>query len=591
MKMTIAQVIINCLEQENIEYAFGIAGSHYLAFFYAMKESKIKFISVKHESAAGFMALNYAKVAQKPALVLGTAGPGAMNLLNGIAELYKAGIPAIILTPLVPRFAFGKNSTQEDTGWGNTYSIMDIMKVITKKSILANLPEKVPDLLHELFRFGFSEHPGPVHIGIPSDLFEFQIEYNPIKPHEYRITEDERVENNKLNKLGEIIKSSRNPLLIIGERTVFPSCSKELSELINEFKIPFITTQNAKGIIDENSKLFAGVLDIFGHKSAEKVLKECDLAISIGADFNEETTLRFDPDLLKNCNHISIDSDSYEIGRNYKVAFGINGNIKNTVLQLIRILKSLQYISKIDEMLFKDSCDNCNSFFLEDQNSNSIPIKPQAFFSQVSKCIPQDSLVFIDVGSVAFWSTRNFKVSGFKYYISANGFSMGQSVSGCIGGKAASPEKNVICICGDGSFMMNGMEIATAKQYGIGIIWIIFTEGKYNIIDFGQKMFFEDKIGYCAELFIPDFSKFAEAFSIGYYHIKTIEDISSAMEKAINRPQKEQSVIITVEYDVEEFLPVKPQAVRKIQDLRNTENFKTSRYFMKAFKNIIKEKI
>jgi acetolactate synthase-1/2/3 large subunit len=591
MKITVAQAIVRCLEEEGIECAFGISGSHYLAFFNALKDSKIRFISVKHESAAGFMALNYAKVAKKPALILGTAGPGAMNLLNGIAELYKAGIPAFVLTPLVPRAAFGKNSTQEDTGWGNTYSIMDIMRSVTRKSLFAHIPEKIPDLLRELFRFGFYEHCGPVHVGVPSDIFELEIDYDQLERIAYRIDVDERIEVGKIERLAGMIVGAKNPLLLVGDRTVYPNCSKEIRNLVEQFKIPAIGVHNSKGILNEDSKLFAGILDAFGHKSAEKVLKEADLVVSIGANLGEETTIRFDPDLFRNCFFVSMDSDPYEIGRNYKIDFGISGSIRATILHLTLLLENAKYANRLNLDSFSQSNMECNSFFREEQISRTVPMKPQAFFFELSQNIPADSLIFLDVGSVAFWSTRNLIVDDYRYFISANGFSMGQGVAGCIGGKVASPDSPVFCVCGDGAFLMNGMEVATAKQYGLGIIWIVFCEGKYNIVDFGQKLFFNNNIPFCAQLYVPDLSKFAEAFRVDCFVIEKVDDVKTVLGNALESANGHQSSIICVKYDSEEYLPVKPNAVRKMQDLRNVDNFKTSKYFMKAFRNILNEKV
>src|SRR5271157_780053 len=162
MKITVAQAIVRCLELEGIEYAFGLTGSHLLGLFKALKDSSINYISVKHEGAAGFMALNYTKVAQKPALLIATAGPGAANLVNGVAEMYKCGIPGFVITPVVPINTFGKNAFQEDSGYGPSYSVNTLFGTITKKSMLAICGGMVPSLIRELFRNAFSPPYGPV---------------------------------------------------------------------------------------------------------------------------------------------------------------------------------------------------------------------------------------------------------------------------------------------------------------------------------------------------------------------------------------------------------------------------------------------
>jgi acetolactate synthase I/II/III large subunit len=591
MKITVAQAIVRCLELEGIEYAFGITGSHYLSFFNALKDSAIKYISVKHEGAAGFMALNYAKVAQKPALLLGTAGPGAMNLLNGVAELYKAGIPAVILTPLVPREKFGKNSTQEDSGWGNSYSIMDVMRCVTRKSLLANSAQKVPDLMRELFRYGLYQNFGPVHIGIPSDLFEEEIDFLPLEPSSYRMISDERIELEKVTKLSKLIAEADRPLLLIGGRSVYPDCSKEINELINSFHIPFVLTHNAKGIMDEKNEYFCGILNFWGHKSAEKIVKEADLICSIGEDFNEEATMRYDPDLFKNSNLVSIDSNYSEVGRNYPVLFGISGGLKSTLNYLMQQLKSDSYINSIDIPLLRGEIDKVNTFYYEEREQKTSPLKPQTIFFELSKSIPKGTSVFLDVGAASWWSVRNLIVSGYRYYISGTGFSMAQAVTGCVGGKCAEPGKPSICICGDGAFLMHGNEVLTAVQYNLGITWIIFKEDYYNMIQMNQCMTYDGKLDFCSRIKNPDYSLLAKAFGCHYFRIDEFEDIKNSLLNALAANDKNQGAFIEVAYDYKELLPIKPRLIAIMKDLGQTKDIKSNPYLMKAFTKALKEKV
>jgi acetolactate synthase I/II/III large subunit len=218
MKITVAQAIVRCLESEQIEYAFGLTGSHLLAFFNALKDSSIRYISVKHEGAAGFMALNYTKVAQKPALLLATAGPGAANLINGVAEMYKCGIPGFILTPVVPINTFGKNALQEDSGYGLSYSVNRLLGAVTKKSALAINGDMVPSLIRDLFRYAFTPPYGPVHISVPVNLFTDEIEFEELHPGQYRAINDCRVEHQKIRKAVGYISEAKKPLVLIGNR-------------------------------------------------------------------------------------------------------------------------------------------------------------------------------------------------------------------------------------------------------------------------------------------------------------------------------------------------------------------------------------
>jgi|WetSurMetagenome_2_1015567.scaffolds.fasta_scaffold00027_11 acetolactate synthase I/II/III large subunit len=591
MKITVAQAIVRCLELEGVEYAFGLTGSHFLAFFDALKDSKIKFISVKHEGAAGFMALNYTKVAQKPALLLGTAGPGAMNLVNGLAELYKAGIPAFVLSPLVPRSKFGKNSTQEDSGWGNCYSVVDVMQAVTRKSLLAVAPEKVPDAMRDLFRIGFYQQYGPVHMGVPTDLFDSEIDFEPLEPQAYRAMSDERIEENKLAKCAQLITEAKRPLLLIGERTVFPDCSSALKCLVDEFRLPFILTHNAKSVIDEDNILFGGILNFWGHKSAEKLVKEADFLLSLGADFNEETTMRYDPDLLKSCTHVSIDSNHLEIGRNYPVTFGIHGNIKLSVLRLASLLKNIGYRHAMDCTGFQKTIQACNAYVVEEQSQRTMPLKPQTIFSELGRVMPENATVFLDVGAASWWSVRNMPVKGYRYFISGTGFSMAQAVAGCIGGKLAAPDRHSVCICGDGAFLMHGNELLTAVQYGVGITWVIFKDDYYNMIEMNQRLAYDGKLEYCSKIKNPDYSLLAQAFGCRYFEINQFSDIRNCMNDAFSANAKNECALVVVNYDFKELLPLKPRLIAIMKDMGQTKDMKSNPYLMKAFVKALKEKV
>jgi acetolactate synthase-1/2/3 large subunit len=589
MKMTVANAIIKYLEIEGIEYAFGISGSHFIAFFRALKNSSIKYISVKHETTAGFMALNYTKASQKPALLLGTAGAGAMNLLNGVAELYKSGLPAIIITPMVASNSFGKNGLQEDTGWGNVYNINDIMKSITRKSLLAHIPEIIPSLMCELFRFALSEHYGPVHLAIPSDYFEKEIEFELYKPEQYRIVDHKAIELAKLNFVAEKLGNANEPVVLIGKRCIYPDTRKEIDELSGNFNIPIIATMNSKGLFNENSPLFGGILDSFGHRSADKILKTADLVISCGVDFHEYTTRRYDPELFTNAYHISLDSDYREIGRNYRVDASLTGSIKESLKYLNRLLTDKKYHSPINPELFNKKVKELNDFFYIQQQDDTTPLRPQAVLFEISRHIPQHSIVVNDIGTTCFWSLRNFNVYDFSYFVSLSGASMGQGVAGCIGAKLARPEQAVFCICGDGAMLMHGMEITTAKQYNLGLVWIVFIDGKYNMVDFAQKILYGD-IEYCTDIFLPDFSKLAEAFSISCYEINKREEIGAIIKQTALDSQKGLSSLIIVHYDKNEPLPVKPHVVKMMEDLSDVAQYKPTGFFMKNLKNTLQEK-
>ena len=591
MKRTVAQVIVRCLELEGIEYAFGISGSHYLSFFNALKDSTIKYISVKHEGAAGFMALNYTKTSQKPALMLGTAGPGAINLVSGISEMYKAGIPGIVITPLVSSNFFGRNAYQEDSGYGVSYSINGLLSCITKRSILAYSPEQVPDDLRELFRNSLSAPYGPTHLGIPSDYFSVEIEYDDVKPDHYRLVKDSRVENSKTQRIISLLKEAKNPIICIGNRCVYPNSSSELQALVNAIQSPFVLTHGSKGILDEYQELFGGVIDYYGHRSAEKLIRQSDFVLAIGMDFSEAETLAYDPDLFKNSKIIAIDSDTCRFAMSYPVEFAIAGDIPSTLNLLCALLKQEKFSPATQVKQIAEDIISANTAQNNIMEQITTPLKIEYIYAEISKLLPQDALVFADTGASSFSSVRHLKTRQNGYFTSAAGYAMGQSVAGCIGGKCAFPDKFVLCLCGDGAFLMHGNEVLTAVQYNLGITWIIFKDDFYNMIQINQCLSYGGGLEFCTKIQNPDYKYLAQAFGVHYHEVHSAPDIEKSINESIQHNRNHQSSIITVYYDYEQHLPVKSQMVQTMKEMGQTKDIKSNPYLMKAFTKTLREKV
>jgi acetolactate synthase-1/2/3 large subunit len=589
MEMKVADVIVKCLEAEGIEYAFGITGSHYLAFFKALKNSSIKFISVKHESAAAFMAGHYAKFAQKPALVMATAGPGAMNLLAGIAELYKSNLPCFILTPIVSTELQGKNVLQEDSGYANSYSISDIMKCITKKTITCIHPENIASYIQDLFRNGLTGIKGPVHLLIPVNFLEKKIPYSPVRINQYRAPDERLIDHDKIKSIADKLSISKKPVLLIGHRAWYPNVSPLIREISNMFGIPTVLSASAKGLFNEFSPYFAGILDIYGHRSAEYFVKKSDLILSIGLEFSEFTTIKYDPDLFGE-KLIQIDIDAREIGRNYPVQLSTCGDLGLIIEFLITEMKCRGILPFYDENFHQEYIKE-NGKLWQDMEDGVVPLRPARIYKEISDLIDSETIIVSDMGANNFNTYRHLGLRENCYSALFGNYTMGQGVSGVIGAKIASPQKMVISISGDGSFLMNGMEIATARQYEIPIIWIIFVDKSYGMVEWSQRILYND-LSYCTDIYVPDLSKMAESFSIEFYKITDIASLHLNLVTAFkNYKENKTSCLIEINFDTEDMLPIKPRVVKFIQDMGNTDESAKSPYLMRAFKSILREKV
>jgi acetolactate synthase-1/2/3 large subunit len=589
MKITVAQAIIKCLEAEGIEMAFGISGSHYLAFLSALKDSKIRYISVKHESAAGFMALNYTKVSGKPALLLATAGPGAANLVNGMAEMTKSEIPAFVLTPVIPTSAFGKNGYQEDTGYGASYSVTRLMETIARKSLLLLRPEQTHTCMRELLRKILHPPFGPAHLAVPADLFSKTLEPDPRPPAGYRHVAPEWIEPEKIQRAASRLIQAKSPVLLVGKRCIYPDCSRELGRLIRQNRLPFVLTHSSKGLLNERDAWYGGVVDYFGHRFAEVLLKESDLVLSFGMDFSEAETIKYDPDLLPGDKLVAFDSDSQQFGVNYASSLNVYGALSPTIHRLAEILTGFKNHRRKSPAAFRKRFLRENAAQIREMEDGALPLKPPFVFNELSRLLEKKALVFSDTGASSFSSVRHFISGERAYFSSCPGYSMGSAVAGCIGGKLAAPEKDVFCVCGDGGFLMNGNEVLTAAQYGLGITWIVFVDGLLNMVNINQQMAYSD-LDYCVRLKNPDFRHLAAAYGAAFFEVRTARELEKAVKQSRRRNAKKEPVLIIVHYAHAEHLPIKPRIVKSLEEMGHTKNIRSNPALIRAFKKVLDEK-
>jgi acetolactate synthase-1/2/3 large subunit len=228
---------------------------------------------------------------------------------------------------------------------------------------------------------------------------------------------------------------------------------------------------------------------------------------------------------------------------------------------------------------FNNFVNQENESHLQELLNDCLPLKPQKIFAEISRYLPEDATIISDIGSIGYFSLRNCKV-----------YAMGQGVAGAIGAKFAAPDRTIISICGDGSFLMNGMEIATACSYNLSIIWFVFVDHRYGLVDQSQKLMFNE-LDFCTKFFTPDFSKLADAFALEYMRIKDLPSLHECLETVFKNNKTNRRFLIEIEYDTDEFLPIKPRIAKFIQDFGSPDSLQSNPYLMKAFKSMLREKV
>lgn len=539
MKLTGAQLLVKSLETNDVKYVFGVPGGHLLKFYDALYDSKeITPILTKHESGASFMATGYAQVSGNIGVCTGTVGPGATNLVTGVASAYMDSIPVLVITAQVGSSAVGKGALQEATGEGRTVDHLEIFDAISKYSTRVYSGVKLHEAFRNALRLSLNGRPGPSHLDIMSEVLatEFEAEEDWLKERieHYRSVGQKEV----VEKAVQLILAAKNPAILAGAGAM--DGSDELLELVEKYGIPVATTLRGKGIVPEDHDLCLGCLGLYGTNAANKYLRSgIDVLVAIGTSFSEFTSHAWDGRFQPSTALIQIDVDSWEIGKNYRTTVGIIGDSKLVLGQLLAEMKSngepKVLVDKQKIIEFKQQ----REYFADPKMKvESSPVKPQYFLKLLRDLIPRDAIVFGDIGNTLPWLEGFFQSYGPKtFFICSSLASMGYGVSASIGGQIATPDKQVLCICGDGDFQMQGMEIVTAVNYNIPVKWFILNNQKLAMISDLQNLMFKGR-KIASEFINPDFVKLAEAMGAVGLRITRPEDIKPVVQQALenNRP-------------------------------------------------------
>ena len=585
-KISSGDALVKILEMEGVEYLFGVPGSHILPFYDSLTRStKIKTILTKHEEGAAFMAKCYARASGRPGVCCGTAGPGATNLVTGVADAYVDNIPMIVITGQVATSVFGRNANQEATGEFQRPDQVGLFSSITKQSSLVFDPELVMVKVREAFRLALSEPYGPVHLCFPSDVLGRDVSYTEMSPSQYRITSWNQVDPIAVEAATGLIEKAERPVILAGHRAAFPDSSQEVKDLAEHFRIPVATTIVAKGILPEDHSLSLGCIDLFGHRVSEKYIHSADLLITIGEYFDEYSTIYYDPGLISGKRLVQIDNHPYQIGKIYPVDVGVVGNIKASLKALINSLSNREYTSpsKIGEI--KELKSKMRHFDEPEMHKTVSPLKPQRIMRELREAIPEDSLVLCDISSCLFWAVRYFEIPGPDRFFCSWGIKpVGFGAGGAAGLKLARPDKHVFAFCGDGGMQMNGMEVMTAVNYEIPVTWVIFNDEGLYMVRIAQGLSYGERY-IATKMRNPDFTAMAESFGADGYKIENSGQISEVISLVL---EKQRPAVIDICYDGDEILPIKPRAVKKVKEMGL--DVSDSPFASRAFRKILDER-
>lgn len=526
--------LIDSLQRHGVEHIFGYPGGAILPIYddlYKIQSvgSDIKHILVRHEQGAAHAADGYARATGKVGVCFGTSGPGATNLVTGIATAYMDSVPMVIVTGQVARPAIGTDAFQETDIYGITLPIV-------KHSYVVRDPRDMARIVAEAFHIASTGRPGPVLIDVPKDVAFEEFDYLPVEPGSvklkgYRPT----VKGNprQINAAIQLIRESRRPLLYIGGGAIASSAQDQVKELAELFQIPVTTTLMGLGAFDEHHPLSLGMLGMHGTAYANFAVSDCDLLICVGARFDDRVTGKLD-EFASRAKVIHIDIDPAEVGKNRIPEVPIVGDVRNVLNDMLRRCK--QSGNKNTPNQTQEWLNLINRW--KEDYPLQVPqypdsISPQQVIVEISRQAP-NAIYTTDVGQHQMWSAQFLKAGPRRWVSSAGLGTMGFGLPAAMGAKVAYPDQEVICISGDASFQMCLQELGTISQYGINVKTVIINNGWQGMVRQWQEAFHGERYS-CSnmEVGMPDIELLGKAYGVKGMVITKPEELKDAIAQMI----------------------------------------------------------
>ena len=521
MRITGAQAIIKSLENENVDIIFGYPGAAICPFYDALVDSKIKHILTRTEQGAAHAANGYARVTGKTGVCVATSGPGATNLITGIATAYMDSIPMVAITGQVSSELVGRDVFQEADITGATASFC-------KHSYLVKDEKNLPRIIKEAFHIASTGRPGPVVIDIPIDMQTRELEFEYPKSIDIRGYKPKyRGHSLQIKRVVEAISEAKRPLICAGGGVIRGGASRELVEFAEKCNIPITTTLMGIGSIPHEHPLNLGMLGSHGVYAANRAIHKADLLIIMGARVGDRAV--GSPNKIENnAKVIHVDIDPAEIGKNIKVEIPVTGDVKDVLQQLVEMAKkadSDEWVNKLKEIKEERKLQT------EVKNESDF-INPKYLLSLLTKHIDENSVVTTEVGQNQIWAANWVGIKKPGTFITSGGMgTMGYGLPAAVGAKVGQPSEKVICISGDGSFQMSMNELGTIKQNDIGVKIILFNNSRLGLVREIQRQRY---CGRYSGVFLgenPDFIKLFEAYGFKGKRIDENSQIKEALKE------------------------------------------------------------
>jgi acetolactate synthase I/II/III large subunit len=522
MKATGAQIITRLLERQGISIVAGIPGGANLPLYDAMHSSQLRHVLARHEQGAGFIAHGIARATGKPAVCLGTSGPGATNLVTAIADAKLDSIPLIAITGQVPRALIGTDAFQEVDMLGMTLPI-------TKHSFLVRNTADLLEVVPEAFRIASSGRPGPVVIDVPKDVQTESVEFDSY-PEPGCADAHKQFADADIAQAATLINEARKPVFLIGGGIIVSGASRILRRVADKASIPMASTLHGLGAVPYDHPLFLGMVGMHAARYTNLLLQECDLLVGLGIRFDDRATGKA-AEFCRHAKILHIDIDAGELGKIKQTSLGIVadvGRALEAIEPLITASKRKEWIARMADLRAR--------FPLAMPGADD-PLRPYGIVRHTAALMPDDAIVTTDVGQHQMWAAQAYPLSSPRQWLTSGGLgTMGFGLPAAIGAALAHPERAVVCFSGDGSLLMNIQELATAAEEGVNVKVVLLNNGHLGLVRQQQHLFYGSRFHGSRFTATPDFVALARGFGVPACDLGATEYQLLTLENALSQP-------------------------------------------------------
>src|SRR5918994_1071220 len=542
VEMIGAKALITSLEKEGIDIVFGLPGGANLPIYDELVDANFRHVLVRHEQAAAHMADGYARIKRKAGVCMATSGPGATNLITGIATAHADSIPMVAITGQVPVAMIGKDAFQET-------DIIGIANPCTKYAFQPRKAVEIPEVIKKAFYITESGRPGPVLVDIPKDVQQekAEIEFpDLIKVRGYKPAFDPDL--SQIEKAITLIMKAEKPIIMAGGGVILSGAFHELQALAEILMCPVVTTFRGKGAFPENHPLAMGPIGMHGHAEANKIIIEADCIIAIGARFSDRSVGRFD-EFGKGMSIIHFDVDPAEIGKNKSVDVAVIGDVKSSLRTIVKMLTTKGIRRDPDNSWLKRRKELIE-YYVSTIKDYSREITAKKTLKKLRELLPPESIVTTEVGQCQMWASLHFDVISPGTFFSSTGLgTMGFGFPASIGAKAAKSQATVVDIAGDGSFNMTENSLAVSVLEKLPVIVFLLNNYMLGMVAQWQRTFYNRRYMGVHQQSCPDYVKLAEAYGAQGIRAQSMEELERAIRKALTN---DVATVIDIAIDPEE---------------------------------------